>query len=202
MREAWLVIKHSLGDVWDDVWTTIVCTMLWILSLVLVLPAPPVTFGLFYYGNRRAHGEVADLHDFWYGIRTYWKAAYRWGLLNLAVILLLAGDAWIIGREGNTSGFQLAQGLYITLVAFWLLLQLYAIPFLLEQRQPRVIEALRNAAVMIGRNPVFSLVLLCLLAGLLTLGTLLCLISVAVGGCLLACAGNYAVLDRLAAQER
>jgi uncharacterized membrane protein YesL len=191
------VIKASFGDVWEDVWTALVCTLLWVLSVILVIPMPPVTLALFYYANRRAHGEIADLKDFWAGLRGYWKAAYRWGFLNLAVLLLLALDYQFTGQLGGQAWVRYAQGLYLALGGVWILLQLYTLPFLLEQEKPSVREALRNAAVMLGKNPGFSALLFCMLAGLLLAGVLLFMVSVAAGGCFLAIAANRAVLNRL-----
>jgi hypothetical protein len=198
MRDAFDVIKQSLGDVWEDLWTTLAGSLLWLVSVALVLPAPAVTLGLFYYANRRAHGEAADFRDIWRGIRMYWKAAYLWALLNLAVVLLLVGDIALTGQATASSAMNYTRGLYFTLAGFWLLLQLYTLPFLFEQERPSIINALRNAAVMIGRNPFFSLSLFVFLAILLGLGSMLFLASLAVGGCLLAYVGNRSVLNRLA----
>lgn len=201
MAALFAIFKGALGDIWDNLWTAVVCTMVWVVSLFLVLPAPPVTFGLFYLANRLAHGEIVDLADFWYGIRRYWKTATLWGLVNLAVLFLLYFNFQFTGQAGSSPAWQFAQGLYLTLIVFWLLLQLYALPFLFEQEKPALLEALRNAAVMVGRNTLFSLAFLLLLAVLLLLGTLLFLISVPAGGFFLASAANRAVLDRLAANS-
>lgn len=197
--EVFSVIKAALGDIWEDVWSAALFSVLWALSVVLILPAAPATLALFYYANRRAHGEPAGFKEIGFGLRRYWKAAYRWGLLNLAVVFLLGGDHWLAGRFlGEASFLRNAQGFYLAALGIWAFLQLYTLPFLLEQEAPAVGVALRNAVVMFGRNPGFSLALAALLAALLALGTLLFMLSVAVGGCFLACAANRAVLNRLA----
>jgi len=77
------------------------------------------------------------------------------------------------------------------------LLQTFTLSFLLEQEKPSVLQALRNGVVMIGKNPIFSLSFLFLLLLTLTLGTIAFMLSVALGGALVAFAGNRAVLNRL-----
>ncbi len=193
------MVKGALDDVWGDLWTAMVCSCLWLLSLVLVLPAPPATFGLFYYTNRLVNGEVADLKDFLTGFRRYWKVSYRWALLNLAALLILIVDYRFTGQAGDSPWIQFAQGLYLTLTGFWLILQFYALPFIFEQETPSLRGALRNAAVMIGKNPLFCLLTVVLLAAVLLVGALLFMISVPVAGCLLGCTANRAVLNRLQA---
>jgi hypothetical protein len=192
------VIKGALADIWNDLWAAVCCTLIWYACLLLALPSPLATLGLFYYANRRARGEITDLHDFWAGVKTYWKVAYRWGLLNLFILFFLVGDAYLLGTMGETPAFRFAQGLYVTLTVFWILLQLYTLPFLIEQEKPSISAALRNAAVMIGRNPLFSVVFIALLSAVLLAGALLFMLIFPVGAALVAVAANRAVLNRLA----
>lgn len=196
------VVGEALGDVWGDLWTALVCDFLWLLAIVLIVPGPPATVALFAFANRQAHAEATQLRDFWEALRRYWAPAWRWGLVNLAVIFVLAGDAYLTGR-GNAAGLgYFIRGFYLACLAAWLLVQLYALPFLLEQEKPSVRSALRNGAAMLGRNPLFSVVLGLSLLLLCALGTALFLLSLGFGGMLVAAAANRAVLDRLAAQGR
>jgi hypothetical protein len=191
------IFKHALSDLWEDVWTTAVVSFAWLICMLLVLPAPFATFGLFYYTNRRAHDELADHKDFWFGVRAYWPVALRWGLVNLFVLLVLVMDYRLTGLGGSSPAVRFAQGLYVTLTVFWILLQFYALPFLFEQETPSLRSAWRNAAVMIGKHPLYTLAFGLLLAVLLLLGTVLFLVSVPTGGCLIGNAANRAVLNRL-----
>jgi len=102
---------------------------------------------------------------------------------------------------GSANQLYLIQGFYITLLAGWLLLQLFALPFLFEQNQPSVVQALRNAVVFIGKNLILVLMLALLLALSLTAGTLAFMLTFVFGGAFLAFAGNHAVLEHLADRE-
>ncbi len=197
MKDALRVIGWSFRDVWDDLWTNLVINLLWFCFQLLVITGPPATMGLFNYSNRIAHGEVTDFSDFWGAMRRYFIPAWRWALLNYVVLALLAGDYALTGQLSHGNITRILQGFYLALLAAWLLVQLYALPFLLEQDTPGVLQALRNGAVMLGRNIRFSVVFGLLLGLALLLGIPVFMLSVAFGGVLTALAGNQAVLNRI-----
>ena len=191
------ILQTSLQDIWGDLWTTLVINLLWTLSVCLIIPGPPATLALFYYGSRLAHGEVADLDDFWQAFRRCWGPGWRWGAINLLVIGLLAGDAILTDQVGSSELAPFVQGFYLAALAGWLVLQLYTLSFLFEQDTLSVRQALRNAAVMVGKNPGFTTVLAVLLMLLLAFGTLFFMLSFAFGAVILACTGSRAVHNRL-----
>ncbi len=199
MTDALHVVRGALRDVWQDLFTTAACNLMWLLCSLAVVTGPPATMALFYVGNRLAHGEPTDIGDFITGLRRYFWVGWRWGVINLALLFLLVGDILLTGRLSASPAGRLAQGLYLACLAAWLLLQLYTLPFLFEQETPGLRLALRNGAVMLGRNLAFSVWFGLLVALALSAGTLLFLISVAAGGVFVAAAANRAVLNRLAA---
>lgn len=197
MKAAFKVIGEAFKDTWSDLWTVLVCNLVWLISQVFIVPGPPATLALFYYANRLANGETADLSDFWQAFKRYWSVAWRWGLLNYTLLAVLTGDFVLMGSLRQKSLGQLVQGLYLVILAAWLLVQLFVLPFLFEQETPGVKQALRNGAVMLGKNITFSLTLGVFLAVLLVGGIFVFMLSFAFGGMLTASAANHAVLDRL-----
>lgn len=199
MNSALKILGLSFRDVWQELWTIFIVHLIFLLGNILILPGPPVTLALFFYGNKIAHGETANERDFLEAVRNYWKPAWRWGLINLLTIGVLTGDYYFIGTmAANLNQAYLIQGFYITLMAGWILLQLFALPFLFEQQQPSVFQALRNAAVFIRRNLILVLALVLLLIVSLTAGTLAFMLTFVFGGALIAFASNHAVLEHLA----
>jgi hypothetical protein len=93
----------------------------------------------------------------------------------------------------------LIQGFFLMLLFLWAFVLLYAFPVILEQEQPSLRLALRNALVLFATNQAFSATLF----GLALLVALLSTLLVAPWGIItvvfLALLGNHAVLDRLAA---
>jgi hypothetical protein len=197
LGDAVMVVRSALRDAWGDLWTALVCNLLWLLSVVLILPGPPATVAIFYYTNRLAHGEVADLQDFWFGVRHFCGVSWRWGLVNVLMIVILGGDYILTGRLGSSDAIHFIQGFYLALLAAWIIWQLYTLPFLFEQEVPSVFQAFRNGAMMLGKNVGFSVTLGLLLMIMLGAGMLTFMLSFAFGVIILAAAGNYAVLNRL-----
>ncbi len=199
MSSALKILGLSFRDVWQELWTILIVHILFLLGMILIIPGPPVTLALFSYGNKIAHGEPADERDFLKAVRQYWKPAWRWGLINLLTIGVLTSDYYLMGKMAvNSNQAQIVQGFYLTLLAGWSLLQLFALPFLFEQKQPSVLRALRNGAVFIRRNLMVVLVLTFLMLLSLTAGTLAFMLTFVFGGAWIAFASNHAVLEHLA----
>ena len=193
------VLGLALRDTWQELWTILIVNLLFLFANLLVITGPPATLALFFYANRIAHEERTTERDFLQAMRTYWKPAWRWGFVNILIIGLLTGDYFLIETlTDNATMASLVQGLYLTLLATWLLLQLFAIPFLFEQTEPQIFQALRNAAVFLKRNLIFAVVFGLLLALCLMAGTLLFMLTFAFGSAFVAFAGNRAVLRDLA----
>ena len=199
MRAALKTLGWSLRDVWKELWTILVVHLIFLFGNLSIVLGPPVTVAMFFYGNRIAHDEVVDERDFLQAIRDYWKPAWRWGFVNLSIIVLLAGDYYLTAKLlDDADVVYWVQGFYITLLIGWLVVQVFALPFLFEQERPLVTQALRNSVIFIRRNLIFVLMLALLLAFSLTLGVLTFMLTFVVGGALIAFASNHAVLDHLA----
>lgn len=191
------IIRAALRDVADDLFTTAVTHLLWLILTLAIITAPPAAVALFYVANRKAHGEVTDVGDFFFAFRRYFWPAWRWGLANALLVFFLVGDLVLTGRLSQSPTARLVQGLYLVLLLVWLLLQLYALPLLFEQAEPSLRQAWRNAAVMLGKNVGFSLALAVALAVVLLLSILFFLVIMAAGGLIVALIANHAVLNRL-----
>lgn len=192
------IIRLSLRDVWEDLWGMLVVNLLWTLCVLTIIPGPPATLAVYRFANRLVHGEEVDLHDFLEGFRQSWATAWQWGAINLIVLLIFAGDIYLSNQDYLAVAVPpLVQSFYIALLVVWLLWQSYVLVFMLEQEQMVVGSAFRNAAVMLGKN--FSFTVAYILEVIITLlvGTLLFMISFAIGGVLLAVIGNRAVLFNL-----
>lgn len=200
MPSALKIIAASLRDTWLDLWSALVCNIVWLFATVLIIPGPPVTLALFYYANQTVHEESVNVTDFFKSIGRFWKTGWRWGIINLVVMAVLVVDVYLSGNQTQSTMTLFFRGIYFTLIAFWLLLQIFSLPFLLEQEKPAVIQALRNGALMIGRNLIFSLSLLVLLLLVLALGIPAFMLSVALGGMFTALVGNRAMISRIQTQ--
>ena len=188
------ILRQSLQLIWEDLWTTLVCNWIWLFANLLILPGPPATLALIYYTNLIAHGEAADLKDFWAGFRRYWKTGWKWGLLNLGILLILLGDLTLLRHAEGKFLNQFTAGLYLALLAAWFLLQFFALPFLFEQVSLSLIKAFKNGVFLICRNLSVSISMAVIIALLFIVGTAAFMLSFAFGAVFIACASNLTVI--------
>ncbi|MGV8026343.1 MAG: DUF624 domain-containing protein [Anaerolineaceae bacterium] len=192
------IIKISLQDIWEDIWSVLVINLVWTLCVLTIVPGPPATLALFRYANRLAHGEIVDVHDFIKGFKQAWAPAWRWGTINLFVIAIFVGDTLLSNQKNmGVSTYLYVQSFYIALLVVWLLLQTHVLAFMIEQEQPVVKNAFRNSIVMLGKNFSFSIAYNLELILIMLIGVVLFMIIFAIGGVLLADVGNRAVLFNL-----
>lgn len=192
------IYRRSIKEIWEDLWTMLVVNSLWIIANLLIIPGPPATIALHAYANRIVHGEVTDHRDFWRAFQGGWGVGWRWGAVNLVVVGLLAVNYYLVSNALDVNMGSFLQGLYIAVGLGWFMLQFFALPFLFEQEQMKVGQALRNSALMIGRNLGFSFLFGLSLLVFLTLATLAFALGIMFGAVFLALAGNFAVNDKLA----
>jgi hypothetical protein len=192
------IIKISLRDIWEDIWSVLVINLVWTLCVLTIIPGPPATLALFQYANRMAHGETVDVKDFFKGFKGSWGTAWRWGAVNLLVCAVLVGDVVLSNQKNmGASAYPYVQSFYIALLAVWLLLQPYVLTFLLEQEQPLLKTAFRNSFLMLAKNLPFSIAYTLELILTVLVGVVLFMSIFAIGGVLLADVGNRAVLFNL-----
>jgi hypothetical protein len=192
------IIKTSLQDIWEDIWSVLVINLVWTLCVLTIVPGPPATLALFKYANRMAHGEIVDIKDFFKEFKQFWKPGWRWGAINLFVLVVFVGDILLSNQKNiGASTYLYVQSFYIALLVVWLLLQTHVLAFMIEQEQPGVKNAFLNSSVMLGKNFIFAIAYNLELILTILIGTVLFMFIFAIGGVLLADVGNRAVLFNL-----
>lgn len=196
MTSALGVIRLGLRD-WWDAWVNLeVVTLAWLLSWFTIVLGPPATFGLYYVANQLAHGPSLGLGGLWIGIKRYFALSWLWMVLNVIVGGILGANFWFYSSvEAWWARLLLAFVLFLGLT--WLVVQFYALPFVMEQEHQHLGLALRNGLFTALSAPVYTLIVggLALVVAALSIGFVLPLL---VGGpALIACLGNRAVMERL-----
>ncbi len=152
------VVGASLRDLYDEMLVLVLVNLLWFILSLPVITLPPALMGMIYVTNRVARGESIRAGMFLDGFRRYFLAGWLFALTNLVAGGFIVFSIQFYGRfEGTLTSMVRLLWLYI-LVA-WILVQLYALPLLVEQKEPRVSLALRNGTLLVARNPVFAILL-------------------------------------------
>jgi len=190
------VVAQALSDWWDDWINMALISLVWLLCWVTVVLGPPATFGLYYVTNQLAHGRSLGLRGLVEGGRRYLRQSWLWMLLNLLVATVVVTNVWFYGQF-DADWAAIVRPFPLLLGLAWLVVQFYALPYLMEQEEESLRLALRNGLFTLLAAPGYTVVV----AGLAALVAVLSLVLVVplfVGGpCLIAALGNRAVQERL-----
>ena len=224
MGEALRVIKYSLRDFWDEFVILVFLNILWCVavalpvlallllsgldqvwalavSLLLLVPLPIVSGALCFVTNQVSRGKAAGWGIFALGIRRYWTKSLVVAVINLVVLVLLLTNLQFYGlMEGAWTNFVVS--IWLVLGLYWLLVQVFWFPMILELENEKTFLAFRNALAMVLVTPGFSITLgivllvLGLLCVALTVPVLLFMAS------LFLLIANHATRSRLAFAQR
>jgi uncharacterized membrane protein YesL len=190
------VVAQALRDWWDDWVNTLLINLLWLLCWLTVILGPPATFGIYYVTNQLAHGQSLGLRGMIEGGKRYFFHSWLWMLLNLAVGFLLTVNLMFY-QQFTSTWAELLRAFHVFLGLVWLMVQFYALPYLMEQERKHLGMALRNGLFTALAAPGYTTVV----AGV---AALIAALSVAVvaplflgGPCLIAALGNRAVRERV-----
>lgn len=153
-------------------------TYIWANLAFVVLSLPLVTLPAAYSALQRvghlAHTDPseADLAAFWQTFRANLGRALLWGLANALFAVINFNNLIAYASVGTPLTIAL-EVLWLLAAIVWLGMLLYTWPLYYEMESPTVWGATRNALVMVLRNPLYTLVLLLVIAVLAVISTVL-----------------------------
>jgi len=190
------VVAQALSDWWDDWINMALISLVWLLCWVTIVLGPPATFGLYYVTNQLVRGRSLGLRGFLEGGRRYFLKSWLWMLLNLAAAAVSAVNIWFYGQlDADWAGIARAFPLFLGLT--WLVVQFYALPYLMEQKDESLKLALRNGLFTLLAAPGYTAVVAGLAAIVAVLSVWLVAPLLLGVPCLIAALGNRAVQERL-----
>jgi uncharacterized membrane protein YesL len=190
------VILHSIRDWWDEWVFLAFLNFIWLLCWLTIILGPPATFGLYRFGNRLAYGENIGFKGFLNGGRRYFLLSWLWMLMNLVVIFIIIANIWFYtALEPFWADFL--QIFFILLGVLWLVVQFYALPYIMEQEVKHLGIAYRNGLYTAMAAPGYTFVIF----GLAALIAVLCIVLIVplfVGvPSLIVVLGNRAIRERI-----
>lgn len=191
------VFNQAAKDVWDDKANLILVNMVALVACLTVVFAPPAVFGLFYTANRLAAGESLGLTGFVQGGRKYFIQSWLWAIINILIYLILSVNLSFYEQMPGALGSVL-QYFFLIVLMVWLMVQLYALPYLIAMEEKKLLLALRNGWFTLMASPGYSLVLVVLVIVVTLFSVALIFPFLLITPCLLACWGTRAVQERLA----
>ncbi len=190
------VIFRALNDWWADWVHMVVINLAWALCWLTLILGPPATLGMYHVTNELARGRSLGLAGLLEGGRRYFWKSWQWALLNLLAAAIAAANVRFYAQF-DAAWTEILRALLWFLGLGWLLVQFYALPYLIEQETKSLWVAQRNGLFTALAAPGYTV----LIAGVGALVAVLSVGSVAMlflgGPCLVAVLGNHAVRERL-----
>ncbi|MBP7963243.1 MAG: hypothetical protein KBG20_12340 [Caldilineaceae bacterium] len=186
---AFVAVGRALRALYDDLFAYVWLSLLWWLSLVLVLPAGPATLALQRVANRSANYKRVDTSDFFKTMRQHiWPGWLLFGGNLLALIGVVVNIFFYLNRPG--------WSLVAAVVWAWVLLILlfmgqFLFPLFWQQDDRQPLLVVRNALILSFRRPLFSLLLLLLQLILLTISVVIPIFLVLTTPAMIALIGNF-----------
>ncbi len=162
MGIAFRVLWQAIRDFYDEMFVMVGANLLWVVMAIPVVTIPLGNAGMMYLTNQIAHHKSIEFRMFFQGIKEYWAKSYLLALLNVLAAVLFYANMRFYGQM-NASWASVIQGLFVGLFVIWCLIQIYVFPMLMEQQEPRLLLALRNAAFLAFASPIPTIVLAVLL---------------------------------------
>lgn len=174
-------------------------TMFGILLIVVMTLGPnPAASGIHLWANRLVKEERVEFTLFWEGLRTYWWPATKLFVISIVGFMLLIVNALFYLRS-EIAALQIFGVIWVYAIYFWMSMQIYQLPLLIEQDDKRLRLVLRNSFFLSLSNflPTLIVVVICTFLTVLSLGLTL-LIAMVTGGLvvLIANRATMALLER------
>ena len=194
------VIAQSFQVWWDDWVNLTIQNLICLLCWLTIILGPPATFGLYFVTNRLAHGESKDLRGLVEGGRRYFLISWLWMLINLLVAIIISFNYFYYASL-ETLWADYLQAFFIILGVIWLVIQFYALPYLMEQEKKHLGIALRNGLFTTLAAPGYTFVVAGVGVLVVTLSIVLIFPFFLGFPCLIILLGNRAVIERLATYQ-
>jgi hypothetical protein len=225
MADALFIAWRSLKEAWEDFLLLVALNVVWALTVALpfaplfvltnvdflivlalcllfALPLPIISGGLCFVTNQISRGKVVGWGTFARGIRHYWAKSLLVALVNLIVLVLIAANIQFYGIILEGAWTNLALSAWLILGAYWLLVQVFWFPMILELESEKVFVALRNSLGMVIITPGFSITLAVILAAIVVLSMVLTVPALLIMSSLVLLIANHATRSRLAYAQR
>lgn len=169
MRQTLSILFSSLKDFYDELFLFVIINLLCFLLSIPLITLAPALAGVYYVTNHLAHGRYrTEWRDFFVGFKQYLAKSWQVLLADLFLLLLIVSNIIFYNSMPNQI-VRLVSILWLYLLAFWLGLQIYLFPLLMEQEDKRLLLIFRNAIVLTLKHPLFTIAFLLVILLLLVI---------------------------------
>ena len=202
--QAFSVLWRSMKSVWEDLLLLVMMNLLTILGTFVIIPAPGLWAGLYVVCNRVARGYAISWDIFFGAFREYYRRFLPFCLASTIITALISINfIWYPNQFAGESWVPWVQGAWLAVGFMWTAVQFYVYAFYIEQEDKRWRIAIRNAALIAGANPLYTVLLIFFTTLILILvGGIIPPVLALLGMVFWVMVGTTAVLDRISAYRK
>jgi hypothetical protein len=190
------VLGRAFRDWWRHWLHLSVLNVVWVLAWASVVFGPPVTLAAHAYVLRLLRDDEMPVAEFVREVRSNFARGWAWALPSVVLVpVFLINMRFFEGFDGAWA--RVLELTTVALLGAWLLVQMYALPYLFVQERRSLVLAWRNAAFTLLAGPVHGLVLGVAALALVLLSVQLRVLAVVATPVLLTLIGTHGVLERL-----
>jgi uncharacterized membrane protein YesL len=193
--KAFVVLGRTLKAVYEELFVVVAVSLLWWAGTLLIVTAAPATMGLHAVANRAANYRRTGTEFFWSEGRRHVRRSWLLYAAILAVGALIPANIWFYSGYANWLG--MIAFVWISVLVLYLMVAQYLFPLLNQQTEPDVMLAVRNAALLAVRSPLYSLLNVVFQVALIGLSVLLVVPVLLLTPGLVALAQNFALTSLL-----
>lgn len=193
--KAFTVMGRVLKATYEELFLCIYLSLFWWLGTLLVVTAAPATMGVQRVANRMANYKRVDNSFFWEAARQHIGRGWVLYLLNLLAPVMIFFNALFYSRVDGY--WQIFAVFWLWAFVISLMIGQYVFPLLWQQDEPDARLAIRNAALLALRHPLYSFLMLLfqLILTAISIGLTLPLLILAPA--MVAISGNFALAGLL-----
>jgi hypothetical protein len=196
--KAFRVMGRTLKATWEELFLCVYASIVWWAGTLVVIFAGPVTLGLHAAANRAANYRRTGMEFFWENARSrFGRAWLAYGILLALFVGILGNIYFYLYVMGSRPWAQIAGILWLWVLLIYLMVAQYVFPLLCQQDKPDLLTALRNAALLALRSPVYSALMLLFHVALIAASITLVLPIILLMPAMLALASNFALTGLL-----
>lgn len=188
-------MRHFFAQNYVYVWGNVI----WVVFTLLIIPAPAAWAGLTWMSYHAHRHPSPELGLVWQGIKQYFWKTLPFSIIGIVVVVINVSNLMVY-RESSDGGVNVLRVFWAAILGIWFAVQLYAFPLLHAMKTPTLLGAYRNTGVMMLQNPLFTLGIWGVAAGVIAFSVFFGFIPfLLITGGALAAIGNTAVQNRLRA---
>ena len=171
MLKGFQLFGRAISLWWHEWMHLAFLNIVWLALQVTIVAGPPATAAMYSVAQRVSDDEYLDLRHYWQALRQVFWPAWKWGALNLAVVIAVAGNFYFYSSASGPL-IALLRVIWANIAAWWFIINLFYWPFWLAQEDHRMFTTYRNCLVLVSKKPLFILCLAVLSAALVVVSAL------------------------------